>query len=294
MGEYSFYRNKALQETVLKDWLSGEYLSSNKLAIHHGLSHSAVYCFLKKKQCVFIKTGFINRKYALNESYFDVIDTEEKAYFLGWLYSDGYNNEKDGVACLILQERDKNILLRLNECIGSEKSLTFIKKYNPNRQNYYKLIMSSRRISTQLASLGCMQAKTFKIVFPEWLNVNLRRHFVRGYFDGDGCISGINWSLFGRKVFLEFIQNLLIKELNLSKTKILERETLYVLKYNGYNNLTLLYNWFYSGATIWLGRKKDKFDNVLTDRANRTRKWSKIKDYTPIENSPMRLQAKYD
>jgi len=50
------------------------------------------------------------RKYSLNENYFDEIDTSNKAYILGFLYADGYNNRINNTVVLSLFKQDREIL----------------------------------------------------------------------------------------------------------------------------------------------------------------------------------------
>jgi hypothetical protein len=63
------------------------------------------------------------RRYELNENYFDVIDSHDKAYILGFLFADGCNNPKKYTISISLQEEDKDILEKMRILIGSEKKL---------------------------------------------------------------------------------------------------------------------------------------------------------------------------
>ena len=119
-----------------------------------------------------------------------------------------------------------------------------------------------------MLDFGLVKAKTHKIIFPIWLKKPLIRHFVRGYFDGDGCVSNRIFSIVGTDDFLSDTQNILIKELGLSKTKFYKRHkessnNIVEIRYCGKNNLKKIMNWFYSDATIYLERKYEKFKNYV-------------------------------
>ena len=68
-----------------------------------------------------------SRRYTLNEDYFKNVDSHEKAYWLGLLYSDGtISKSNKGLICLALQEKDKHILESFSECLNSNRPLGFV------------------------------------------------------------------------------------------------------------------------------------------------------------------------
>ncbi len=136
--------------------------------------------------------------YLFDTHYFQKIDTKDKAYFLGWLYSDG-----------CVHDTGVNLLLKYDE--GNIKLLNLFKKYiksthrleetnMPRRdpvtkeiigyQHAIKIRIGSAKIRKQLIDLGCFQNKTFILKFPteDQVPFHLIRHFIRGYFDGDGSV----------------------------------------------------------------------------------------------------------
>jgi hypothetical protein len=209
------------------------------------------------------------RKYPLNEQFFDAIDSEEKAYFLGFLFADGTNSVVKTEVKLSLCEDDKDILERLNALLQPDKPLYFEPKSLPTK-NVWKLVINSRHLSHQLNALGVVPAKTFVLKFPPWLQEDLKRHFIRGYFDGDGCISvgrHIQMNITSTEEFLVELQKILMKECGLNKTNLSIRHpersnSTRTMQYCGKNNCLRIYNYLYDKATIYLERKKQKFDNV--------------------------------
>lgn len=223
----------------------------------------------------------LQRKYPIQEIFFDDINTEEKAYILGLLYADGWNQTERNSVSLSLKEADKEILDKVTSLIQPTKPLKYINTSNQrknlgfeNSQNQYRLIIANKHISQRLVELGCGKAKTHNLTFPteEQVPSHLIRHFVRGYFDGDGSVSGDKQKQFcfvGTIDFLLPLQQILVKELNFSKTKLDRRHkdidnNIRSLRYCGVNQCITFRDWLYKDATIYLERKKNIFDSYIS------------------------------
>lgn len=133
----------------------------------------------------------MGRKYKFNEFYFKEINTPEKAYFLGLLYADGSISEKKNGCSLKLKEEDKYIIETFKKELNLQKPLYYRKseliigtKYIGKPQ--YKLEINSKPFIEDLIRLGCTPNKSLNLKFPQ--NMNFMADFIRGYFDGDGCI----------------------------------------------------------------------------------------------------------
>ena len=154
------------------------------------------------------------------------------------------------------------------------------KKGFENSQNQYRLVIANKHISERLVELGCGKAKTHTLKFPtlEQVPKEMQRHFIRGYFDGDGSISGKKqkqFSIVGTIDFLTELQEILIKELGFSKTKLDNRHEnkshqIRSLRYCGKNRCIEFSIWLYKNSNIELKRKKDLFfdaSKVILGRA---------------------------
>lgn len=130
--------------------------------------------------------------YKFNTSFFDKIDTQEKAYVLGMLYADGYNSEDRGNVTLSLTQSDREILEKINICLESDRPIRtqVVKNSMYNTQPYCELTFYNRHFSEKLAEIGCPQKKSHILKFPSFNIVPeyLIHHFIRGYVDGDGSI----------------------------------------------------------------------------------------------------------
>ena len=140
------------------------------------------------------------RKYEIDDNYFDVINTQDKAYIFGLFYADGCNYENEGKFKIDLQEDDISVLIKIKDAMKYSGELKIYEqpdKYFSNTGKYYKsknqvrFIFNSKRISEQLSKKGCTYNKSFIGEFPKDGVVpdDLLRHFIRGYMDGNGGIS---------------------------------------------------------------------------------------------------------
>lgn len=125
-------------------------------------------------------------KHYKDEHYFDIIDTPNKAYILGLLFSDGSNSMKK--ISISLQEEDKEILIKIADELKFDGDLYYVKYDNNNYKNQYRLTISSKYMCQQLSNLGMVKAKSTILHFPNNIDECLLSHFVRGLFDGDGSI----------------------------------------------------------------------------------------------------------
>ena len=246
---------------------TGKYTGAD-LAKYYNISSVAVNALLRRHGYKAKPQSKLQRKYNIDETFFDIIDTEEKAYFLGFLYADGYNNTDRNSVALSLKEDDKDILEKLNNLLQPKKPLQYVKIKTTNSSNQYRLVIANKHISQKLVELGCDKAKTYSLMFPSEKQVprHLIRHFVRGYFDGDGCVSNRVFSMVGTECFLISVQKIMIDKLGLTKTKFDKRHknrenNITSIRYCGSGNIRKIMEWFYADATIYLGRKYDKFKN---------------------------------
>jgi len=208
-------------------------------------------------------------KYAINRTFFDKIDTEEKAYILGFLYADGYNHEKRGCVKIRLHIQDEELLIRIRNLIFIDKQRPLY--YSKNRSQC-ELVIDNKYMSKQLALLGCVQAKSFKLKFPEFLNVNLIPHFIRGVFDGDGCISLAQlktgekktvFSIIGYRPFIKRINDIISKECSLNCGKLMnykgKSKKIATCAFSGCRQNIIIRDYLYNHSTIYLQRKYNKF-----------------------------------
>lgn len=255
-------------------WSDSEisYLKSN----YNFLTQEQIANYLgRTKSAVNIKASKLGlkKRYEYNHDYFECIDSEDKAYWLGFIWTDGalIKNEKtnSGELSIELQLQDKEHLKKFNKSIDGNlqvkertRSNCFSGKYKDNVYITCFIRVHSIKIVNDLIKLGCTPNKSATIGLPD-LPENLMWHFIRGYFDGDGCVAYQDHKTNVRCDFTS-ISSSLINQL---------RTWLYQHGINSYithdkNNLRLCiagrdYNLLflskiYDNSTIYLSRKYQK------------------------------------
>lgn len=157
---------------------------------------------LKKLKAKGIEIINYQNETKFNKHIFDVIDTEEKAYWLGFIFADGYidsspleENKKSRYGFEIsLKGSDAEHLHKFNEFMGHNKDNVKIGYVNCNGKRCVRCrwYVANKHLWNTLNSLGCTPRKSLILKFPEkriFQDTSLIRHFIRGYFDGDGCLS---------------------------------------------------------------------------------------------------------
>jgi hypothetical protein len=209
-----------------------------------------------------------NRRYKVNHDYFNVIDTQEKAYWLGFLFADGYIRErKSGNSLeLKLSVKDYDHLLLFRECIGSNhlvKESQSKVKYNGgvSISNMIHLAMYSSKLVNSIRKQGVHSRKTFTIERPN-IEKGMMSHFIRGYFDGDGSFS-FNPEKYSIKTQIvsasEDFKKFIINELEDNNIKINLYSDIKLQIQNKMDNKKF-YDYIYNNAKIYLKRKKEKYE----------------------------------
>ena len=248
------------------------------------------------------------RKYKLDENFFENIDTEEKAYILGFVYSDGNNKSQHSGLKFALNPQDLDILEKIKFALKSDAKILF---KTINGYDKIEIDFNSYKLSKDLTNKGAAPNKTYKIVFPLFLDKTLIRHFIRGYFDGDGCIwngkrkkmyvkdstckSGfknrivhnVKFTITSNTNFILGIQNYLVEELGFKRTKIYHRiktnEAIGTLEYSGRGNIKKLYDYMYKDATIYGERKFKKFNEILCALDEKSSSETELMAGNPLE-----------
>lgn len=225
----------------------------------------------------------------INYDYFNSIDTEYKAYILGFIYADGClrvtSPNRENQVVVSIQEEDGYILEKLlkdtnNNTTNIRNPPSYIKK---GWKKQLGASISSDKIFDKLVELGCYPNKTvIGMKFPS-IDSSLIHHFIRGFFDGDGCINikkdiyngvkvkTINYSK--RVAFTSTDSSFLdILCSHLPITKLYKKEKLRTQIVHTYwierqGDIENLKNYLYKDATYYLKRKKEKFDMSIKSQA---------------------------
>lgn len=125
------------------------------------------------------------RTHDVDDAYFDEIDTEEKAYWLGFILTDGCIGRKNNVI-ICLKADDAPHLELLLSAISSSGVVAV--RTNAIGYEYCRTSWTSAQMVNALASYSIVPRKAFVVRTPD-VDDRLMNHFWRGVIDGDGCIS---------------------------------------------------------------------------------------------------------
>ena len=270
---FGIHRKKAI-DSIQIDELIYDYvnlqINFDQICEKYNISKRVLNTILKNNQIDKRIEPHKNRKYFFNEHYLDIIDNEEKAYFLGFVYADGYINIKRHTLRITVQKQDEHLLKQFYQMFSCNREIQYIynKQYN---KEYAYFELQSKVLSARLLELGVQDNKTFKIRFPDWLDKNLYSHFIRGYFDGDGCISiskrgwkGTTINICSNKDFLMQLQNVIQQETNIKLNLYpCYNSKAFVLVKQGKNNLYTFLNFLYKNANIYLQRKYELYQYFI-------------------------------
>ena len=214
-------------------------------------------------------------RYTLNEYFFDTIDNELKAYLLGYLFADGFvGDEKYNNIVFSQKKEDAETVKLLKESIEYTGDLRIFKpriSSFENSSDQVAINFSSTHMSNTLRKCGLVK-KEFYNNFPKLNNV-LMRHFIRGFFDGDGSIT-LTKSNYKDKIYYGGAFNIIINKnlvesflslFNSIHFTIDQSKTDYMvyLKCNSKKSIKFIYNYFYKDSKYFLSRKKKKFDEII-------------------------------
>ncbi len=192
-----------------------------------GFSKDSIRYHLLKNGFLAKSSSEINRIYNIKETFFEEINTEESAYFLGLIAADGCVHREGNKISMVLSIIDSYLLEMFKKIINSDSNL-YITKINTIVFN-----ICSKKIYNDILSKGLGINKSLVMTDEIFNNINnnVMHHFIRGYFDGDGSVSKIKnkngkisnrlkISFVGTYSFLEKLNNIFINNLSITKRKI--------------------------------------------------------------------------
>ena len=236
------------------------------LAAEYGCSLMTVHNWCQRNGVPMRSVGSGSRRYTLNESYFDIIDTEEKAYWLGLLGADGYVSRRSNSIELGLSgEEEKELLHRFARALGTNAPISPHRLKYTGAQAAHRLTISSARMKASLVRHGITPVKSLTYQLNRSLPPHLFRHYLRGYFDGDGSVSiklkgGVLVGVTSSPMFIAGLAQEIKAQLGLEAH--VERPTdrrCRNLKIGGNFVSFLFLDWLYRDATIYLPRKHAKY-----------------------------------
>lgn len=250
-----------------------ELKNGDLIAQEIGVTRTTVYRWLRKYGI----TSKPYKRHSVNEKYFSNIDTEEKAYYLGFIYADGCVYRGDSKNSMVFQinlsVKDRKILEDMNKAFNSDYPIV---EFDGNYGNRLcKLKISNTEFCRNLMSQGVTLRKTYECHYPKNIRSDLERHFIRGLFDGDGCIyrnkkrkwNRMSFHIFVEKEFSEEVRDRLKEAFDIeshiynnTKSDVIRNLAVFSTKY-----LEKMYHILYDDASYYFERKKCIFDYFMQE-----------------------------
>lgn len=207
----------------------------------------------------------------LQEDFFKNIDSEEKAYFLGLLISDGNviekdNNGRQASISITLKSNDEYLLQKFKDCVKVNTSISH------DGRGCSQIAVRSDIMAFDLVKYGVIPRKSYFTYLPI-IDNKYMNHLIRGIFDGDGSIQASmgknnrflhSFSFCGSHKLMEDLSNYLSATLNLKTIPQVyeyQDKNLSDIKLQNHSDMYKFGEWLYKDATIYMIRKKDKYNN---------------------------------
>jgi hypothetical protein len=211
----------------------------------------------------------------VNSEYFDIIDSEDKAYWLGYLVADACIGESVGTRRSLrfyLAKKDESAIEQFAKDISYKGKLRDVRS-----RNQKGICFNNPRLCSSLIDKGYLDWKeTGSARLIDSLDSTLIRHFIRGFFDGDGSVSfqtrkrrkkpAYSFCMVADKNHheaLDRIRSIISEEVSLPPKDVKVRNTCIFIGWNGNNQVERFAKWLYKDATRYLLRKKAIFDSLL-------------------------------
>lgn len=263
---------------IIADYISGASFSF--LISKYGVSHGCLFRLFKESG-VWVRR--IPEKTPINDNYFSNIDSNEKSYFLGLMYADGWI-ASDAIAGINLKSEDAEILEKMSKCIYlNEKPLKALKNKIGKPQSL--LTLNSRSVVMDLKRLGCVPAKSLILDFPSIKQVPITHlsHFLRGYFDGDGSIylrknNTISLSIVTSLSFGKGLANLLLTKDIRFHTETINTSGTTVFRISGNTQALKFLNYIYNHHKgLYLTRKFNRYRDYVSFLSGREKGYTSTK-----------------
>ena len=251
--------------------------SQQKIADFYQVSRPVIKRILKvqnDKIIIIDKTS----KYQYQQDIFEIIDTAEKAYWLGFLAADGCNYQREHNASIILNvhQKDMEHLNKFKQFCNTNAEIKSYIGYEgfSNQTPMCKIVLNSKKISNDLIDKGIVPNKSL-ILQPPNISEQFYKPFILGYFDGDGSISktsqynNYSISIQGTKEILTWICQVLNWDVNLEKRDNNSIHNSYYIRCGGTNKPYWILNQLYNSCETHLDRKFNIYKTLETVVLNR-------------------------
>ena len=297
-----FWTDKEIENLI---FCADNYSSYSEISKIVGRSVKSISCKLSElgkhlKEKTEIEKANYRRAYSVDDNYFETIDSQKKAYWLGWLITDGYVKTKantcrgvvkENSISLKLQAKDRYVLEDFKKDLNTDISIKTIKsrkafEYTNKITNKTVCIkggeqaefrFTSAKMVQDLAKYDIHQNKTYDVVFPKELDSKYYPGFIAGVISGDGCIDIkknrkgfiLRCTIAGTLDLVQKIREILIKEICFNPEKKISKyessKCLYRLELNQTETIALYY-WLQKNGISLMERKNKLIEEFINER----------------------------
>lgn len=257
-----------LSEDNIKDICSRyiNFETTEEIAKTYELCGNTVAKILKQNN-ITLRPAY-RRSQVSKHDYFSVIDSIDKAYFLGWMISDGAIIEsktrpnRQKVISLEIHNDDRQILELFAKMLGANNDIVKVNK----KRNHAYIRFASNQMSEDLKQYGVVPRKSENSYLPV-IREDLMPHLIRGIFDGDGTITIDKHNcghiaFYGSESVCKQISEYLHKSLGLNLNKV-SKTTCYHVWYGGRKLAKKIMIFLYNDChEFYLERKYLKFKSI--------------------------------
>lgn len=260
------------EKTIICSLYSLGHTPSDILRLVPSLSCRKVqtlYPVLEKAGLYCKKSSFDRRRFSVNDFYFDCIDNEHKAYWLGLLFADGFivnSGHCKNTVGISLKYSDRYLLEVLKKDLGSSYEIHDYYSTGYSNTFYSKFSFVSSRIYSKFVDLGFKNKSSVGVLPVSFVPDYLVNHFIRGYFDGNGSLKKacgshlFSLSFCGTLETIKIIKNILGKDnLKISCRFPDRNDKNYSVDICGDKEVYRICSWMYKDSTVFLKRKYNRF-----------------------------------
>lgn len=261
-----------LERYIIQEYKNGNSASEILDKIEIFKTTKTIYDVLKKYD-ISTRDSDRSRDPNLKTDYFEVIDSQEKAYALGLMISDGWvskgdRNKSPQIAFSLLEE-DKYLVSWMKEQWNSKNKINIIHK-DDLKPPMYRIMVSSQKMYRDLDALGIDVMKSYVSILPI-IDESLYSHLIRGIFDGDGCVhlnktsKKLNIRLYGTQCLIGQINLWLSQNIGITYQKPSGRKntSFAYAHWSSDEDIQIFYDFIYANANTFMNRKRKTFEDCL-------------------------------
>lgn len=228
-------------------------IAIDELATRYGVHRQTIGRYLRKTST----KKRPRRLDILNEAAFDCLDSEDALYWLGFSYADG--NVNNNIFRWGLGLKDVSHLIKLAAFLDSDN---IVKTTDTD----CSINFCNPHLAKRLIELGLTPKRGQFFKLAREIPTGMEHHFIRGYIDGDGCISDREKIIIlGQIDILTWIKGMFVKYVGASdKVEPRQRRGILEIAWGGRIQFHKLIDYIYKDATIYLERKK-----VIADKTKK-------------------------